>query len=153
MVSVFGYEYFGRPYVVGEAPGPKGGVPLEGARQRIGKLIGADPDDLALQFEWRNLLDEWPGYGPNGGSAFPMEAARRRARFMLIHHRPLGVDRNRPFIYLGRRVAAAFGFRGEWFEWSHDQVVTPHPSGLSRWWNDPANVARAREFWQTEVSQ
>jgi hypothetical protein len=79
-----------------------------------------------------------------------MDAARHRARYELVHHRPLGVTRNRPFIYLGKRVAEAFGFRGEWFEWSHDQVVAPHPSGLSRWWNDPNNVGLARAFWAAE---
>jgi len=149
--AVFGYTYYGKPYVIGEAPGPRPGAPLEAARRRIARLIREDEAELAELFEWMNLLDEWPGYGPGGGSAFPVEAARRRARMHMINTRPAGVTRNRPFVYLGKRVAAAFDFRGEWFEWHNDQVVTPHPSGLSRWWNDRANEARARQFW-TELA-
>lgn len=56
-------------------------------------------------------------------------------------------------IYLcGTRVAAAFGVRGSMAglvgQGTHSggtrAVVLPHPSGLSRWWNDPANVRGLR---------
>lgn len=142
---VVGYEYFGRPHVIGEAPGPKGGVPLEGARRRIGCLIGLSSDEMAERFEWRNLLDEWPGYGPSGGSEFPIEAARQAAE----REREAAV-RGQRYILLGRRVGRAFGTTAEWFRWQNNLLVAPHPSGLSRWWNDAANVERARQFWAQE---
>ena len=152
-MTVYGYEYFGRPYVYGEAPGPSAGVPsagapLSGIRRRLGKLIGVSEDEMAELFVWKNLLDEWPGYGPGGGSKFPASAARHRARFELARFRPLTLTTNRPFIYLGKRVAKAFDFDGEWLVWSHDQAVCPHPSGLNRWWNDSEHVEQARAFWE-----
>ena len=136
-----GYEYFGRPYVIGEAPGRSNGTPLRGARRRIAKLVELDEDDLLEMFHWQNLLDQWPGYGPNGGSHFPMDAAREAARHVS----------ERPLILLGRRVATAFGVDQPWFGWRDGIAVTPHPSGLSRWWNDPANLEAARVFWRTQV--
>jgi len=152
VTSIYGYTYYGRPHseqtVFGEAPGPTPGAPLAQARKRIGELIGLTPDEMAERFEWRNLLDEWPGYGPGGGSAFPKNAARHRARYELVHHRPLTMTTNRRFIYLGKRVAEAFHFDEQWLTWRNDQAICPHPSGLNRWWNEPANLERAREFWR-----
>jgi len=145
VTDVIGYEYFGRPYVFGEAPGPSAGRPLSGARRRLGVLAGVGEDEMAQLFEWRNLLDEWPGYGPGGGSEFPSRAARQAAQELALS----GAERR---IYLGRRVAGAFGFHGEWLVWRGRESVCPHPSGLNRWWNDPENVGRAREFWRREVS-
>lgn len=152
MTTVYGYSYYGRPYVFGEAPGPTPGPPLEGIRKRIGALVGLTADEVAERCEWRNLLDQWPGYGPGGGSAFPMAAARHRARFEMVRHRPLTLTTNRRFIYLGRRVAAAFRFDAEWLVWKNDQAVSPHPSGLNRWWNKPENIEQAIAFW-TEVME
>ena len=146
---VVGYEYFGKPYVIGEAPGRRnGGLPLEGARRRIGALIGLTAEDMAEMFHWENLLDAWPGYGPNGGSKFPMSDARARASYLFYEK-----HREHPFILLGKRVAAAFGVptNQPWFVWRADVAVCPHPSGLSRWWNDPENVESCREFWRTQV--
>lgn len=60
-------------------------------------------------------------------------------------------------VLLGGRVAAAFHVGSPLFEWGLAVEVdagvgwtyarSPHPSGRSHWWNDPANVAVAREFW------
>ena len=55
-------------------------------------------------------------------------------------------DRRR--IYLGKRVSAAFRFDEDFFVWRRSQVVCPHPSGLNRWWNEPANVQSAAAFWK-----
>lgn len=149
---VVGYTYYGKPYVIGEAPGPTPGLPLSGARTRIGKLIGRSAEEMAELFIWRNLLDRWPGYGPSGGSAFPMEVAKQEARHLLavrhVHAHVLTPPQYRRLILLGKRVAAAFSHNGDWFEWVGETVVTPHPSGLNRFWNDPANVERARAFWK-----
>lgn len=138
---VVGYEYFGRPYVIGEAPGRRPGLPLAGARRRIARLLEIEPEELADMFHWQNLLSEWPGYGPNGGSEFPMEAARAAATEIT----------QRPLILLGRRVAQAFDVDQPWFVWRDGLAVCPHPSGLSRWWNDPEHTQQATEFWRTQV--
>ena len=56
------------------------------------------------------------------------------------------------YLLCGRRVAAAFGFRADvaylrWYRWEGKwYAVIPHPSGIVRWYNDPANVQRARRF-------
>jgi hypothetical protein len=57
----------------------------------------------------------------------------------------------RSFVLLaGHRVAAAFGVREgylrEFVLQGVPAAVVPHPSGVNRWWNDPANVARASAF-------
>lgn len=55
-------------------------------------------------------------------------------------------------ILLGSRVATAFGMKAyDGFTWNtilRDCRVArmPHPSGRNLFWNDPANVARARAF-------
>lgn len=52
-------------------------------------------------------------------------------------------------VMLGRKVATAFNYTAEFFTWQHacpghTLVSIPHPSGLSRAWNDPAAGQRAR---------
>lgn len=50
-------------------------------------------------------------------------------------------------ILLGARVAKAFDLAAlRVCEWYGDVAVMPHPSGRNRWYNDPANVARAEDF-------
>lgn len=142
-MKVVGYQYYGKPYVVGEAPGPRPGVPLEAARKRLAGLCGVSPSVLADRMEWVNLLAAWPGYGPSGGSTFPMDAAREAAARL---------SEVRPLILLGKRVAKAFGVEQPWFWWVDNIAVVPHPSGLNRWWNDPQNTARATEFWKLVIA-
>jgi hypothetical protein len=59
----------------------------------------------------------------------------------------------RPKILLGAKVAKSFGFTPfRPFELVDDKVVVlPHPSGLSRSWNDPGAYQRARGFVQLIV--
>lgn len=78
-------------------------------------------------------------------------------------------------VLLGRRVAAAFGVDARWpfYEWTFllrgpcpraerwplvvtDQEVTravvlPHPSGRSRWWNDPMALDELTKFAKEEL--
>lgn len=66
----------------------------------------------------------------------------------------------RRVILLGSRVARAFGYQDlELFDVIRaysdpggpmEVVRAPHPSGRSHWWNDPANVERAAEFWRAQ---
>lgn len=62
-------------------------------------------------------------------------------------------------VLVGRNVTRAFGAleSWDWLEWVHLRAwdekyggprvsIMPHPSGLSRWWNDAKNVARAQRW-------
>jgi uracil-DNA glycosylase len=148
------------PVLVGEAPSrdTEGLPPFSGrSGARLAELLGEDP---AEAFALENLLRRWPGPAGSGkGSAFPLGPARKGARRLLRAYR------GRRFILAGWRVASAFGVRpcGHWpreLEWCGDWAhsldgsgagagsfaVLPHPSGVNLWWNDPANVERARRF-------
>jgi hypothetical protein len=128
-----------RVLVVGEAPGRVGaGTTLEGAARRVPEI---------LRLERTNLLAEYPGrYGK--GTHWPLALAKAEATYLLLEHP------RRPLVLMGARVAAAFELARsdyewlEWFPWRDRRLaVCPHPSGIVRWWNDPANVMLARKFF------
>lgn len=125
--------------VVGQAPGPNTdpAEPLSGASgRRLAALCGS-----AFPFERVNVLDAWPGRCGKG-DAFP-----KPVRSPLVRSLAAGGADHR-VVLLGRSVASLFGLAAvPWFEWRGRFVVVPHPSGISHWWNDPANVERARRFW------
>lgn len=73
---------------------------MEGIVAFVAKITGIHPTTLWDNLNWWNLLHEWPGYGPGGGSEFPKDAARLRAAELA--------ELPGPRIYLGRRVAEAF---------------------------------------------
>ena len=58
----------------------------------------------------------------------------------------------RPFVlFLGRKVAEAFGFDFRrlgylWWDGETECAVVPHPSGVNRWWNDWHNRTEASAF-------
>lgn len=76
--------------------------------------------------------------------------ARDRATRMRLTPGP-----DRTFVLLGAKVTRAFGLEWRPFWWErvqellplpvHTFVVLPHPSGLSRYWNEPGAYERARE--------
>jgi hypothetical protein len=131
--------------IVGEAPNRSGKTGLAGKRM-------ADLGTVGLPR--KNLLQEWPG-SEGKGSAFPMALAVPAA-MKLWSRTPLRV----PMLFVGTRVAAAFGLRDRaeyeflwWREYRGRRVaVMPHPSGIVLWWNDPANVEAAGEFFRELVS-
>lgn len=154
-----------RVLLIGEAPGKSGrpGDPaLEGrAGRRIARLCGIEYEEYLRRFDRRNLLPEWPGKAPGNGSAWPREEARAIARTNRFSRsldadaeERVGFRHYRDVVLLGRRVADAFGLRST-YPWFHPTLVmrprfwvAPHPSGASRWWNDPENVKRAEAFWK-----
>lgn len=135
------------PMIVGESPGKSGesgADVVRGSSRRMVDLCGG------ARLPWTNLLDEeilpWPR----------SYAERRAAELMNSKQDALG-----PWLLLGARVAEAFGIDrgpGEWLQWYKSPqtrahlVTVPHPSGLNRWWNEPANVAAAEELL-TAVAQ
>lgn len=154
-----------KPLLVGEAPGPNGDPekPLEGrpasrllAVMRIdGPRGGPRPAaELAKHFEVRNLLDE-PMARPEGtkGCEWPKEEAAAAAKRLATL-----LELEQPVVFLGKRVAEAFDFRLDYFEWSYGAllqvarvpaVIIPHPSGIVRLWNDPTTGVQAGyTLWQ-----
>lgn len=148
-----------RLLVVGEAPSAQyGGRPLQGdTGRRLAALAGVGHGQLLAAVDAVNLFDAWPG-PENHGSAFPVREARDAAV------RLLATITGRRVLLLGGRVVAAFGLVGlEPFRW-HDVdipriadgrsrlvtvtrvAVVPHPSGVSRSYNDPRVRAQAAEF-------
>jgi hypothetical protein len=91
-----------------------------------------------------NVIQRYPGRSGKG-AAFPLDEARvGLAR--LRRRTPLRVA----FVYVGKRVAAADGWRGPYLQWGEHRgrlvATLPHPSGINQWWNDPANVELAGRF-------
>lgn len=143
-----------RPLLIGQAPGPRSdpAEPLAGrCGARLAYLCGLPLDEFMRRFERVNLLDRFPG--KNGkGDAFDRPLAERGAVRLAMAKAFVG----RQVVLLGGHVAGTFGFRGEVPLLAFDftplfpggVALCPHPSGISMWWNEPANVDAAREFWR-----
>ena len=126
--------------IVGVDPGRRGQSPLPGGSpsgRRLSSLCDLTPDEFEDRFDRINLHSDY-------GSS---ESSDWRAAENL---RP--ILRGRRVIALGRRVAKALKFPQETLGWSLQPeciaATVPHPSGLSRWWNDPENESAARLFMQ-----
>lgn len=107
---------------------------------RLSKILGMSEDEYIAAFERRNLLaqDRWSA---------PL--ARRAAQALLCEVRD-----GDALVLLGARVSKAFGF--DFAPCTvHDRLlngearvrylVSPHPSGLSRQWNDPTMRLAVRD--------
>jgi hypothetical protein len=102
-----------------------------------------------------NLLGEFPGKAGDKGDLFPMAEAREGAGKVMLASGP-GAE----IVMLGRGVLRAFlpflprgaTQKMQFFEalahGGRTFVLAPHPSGISHWWNDPANREAAAGFWR-----
>jgi len=172
-----GRGYFGvdagRVLLVGEAPNKwmqeTGRMKNALLREDLAALCGVSfPADFFRLFARTNVLDFWPGPAKGGkGSAFPMDQARPAARDLM---RQISTScRFDRMVLMGRRVAEAVLGPGHkdhaWFEWFYlapahygaakppaapglSVAVAPHPSKISRWWNEAKNVGEAQKFWR-----
>jgi hypothetical protein len=126
--------------LVGEAPNASGRGRIANATASGRRLALLGWGDLPRT----NVIQRFPGRSGKGASFPRDEASDGLAK--LWRRTPRRVA----FVYMGRRVAAADGWRGPYLEWGLHrgrQVATfPHPSGINMWWNDPANVELARAF-------
>jgi uracil-DNA glycosylase len=150
-----------KPLFIGEAPSrtsdPK--VAFSGrSGQRLANIAGLSHDEFLRRVDTVNLLGYWPGKRGKGDDLDPFQAAV--AATNVLFERCVG----RKLVFLvGRRVADAFGFRdydllSGYIAPSKNifgvrpsmngptWVVLPHPSGVNRWWNDPANVRKAKRL-------
>lgn len=145
-----------RVVIVGEAPGRRGdpSKPLSGAvGKNLAAICGMTEAAFRKSFVLDNVLREWPGRKPGAkGDRWSAGAARlATARFRFGDDPSL-------FVFLGKRVAKAFGVPnpGRSLCTTFDNgrslwAVVPHPSAVNRWWNDATNVARASVFFRREV--
>lgn len=146
---------------VGQAPGRRFGrrLAFEGPTgDRLARACGLEShQELRERALLINLWGRYPG--PSGrvqgdgfvSAAAARAAARRRAR--LLASRGCEI-----VVCCGRAVATGFGLGDRPFlSWGELQLrrgvlarvaVVPHPSGVSRWWNDPAARRRASNFLQ-----
>lgn len=132
--------------LVGQALNQRGRAkePLDGAAgRRLAALAGLDHHLFMARFERVNLLEQG-----EPGAQFDVRAARDVADDLRQRWR------GRKAVLLGRGVAAAFRLVPDDYEWFKpleippgvEAAVMPHPSGISHWWNDPANVQAARDY-------
>lgn len=138
-----------KPLIVGQAPSrfsdPR--EPLSGrSGRRLAALCGTDLDGFLAAFERVNLIGSHPGKAGKGDS-FPLARARRAAAVVSARFH------GRSVVLLGGNVAAALGVAGvDLLRWHKAPgftfAVCPHPSGVCRWWNSPANEKAARVFWR-----
>lgn len=150
-----------RPLIIGQAParGNDGLLPFagrSGARLAYLAGVGTSGDDLPAHFVLTNLLDRYPGKQGSKGDRFDKALGKERAEeIMRVLENP---DRySRWVIFMGKTVARAFGFRHHPYlvSWSwnqHSFIIFPHPSGINRWWNDPANEAQASRILKEILS-
>lgn len=137
--------------LIGQAPGRLGDParPLvgKGSGDLLQRLTGAMPGQYERLFERRNLLGSWPGRSSAGGDSFPQSEAKHAAQAIL----PSLAGRR--VVLLGSGVARAFGFSAKTtrFRWVERDGATfalsPHPSQVNRWWNNPRNRAEAARFF------
>lgn len=156
-----------KPLLVGEAPNRStsgmGYPPLSGAPSvmvcqalgialpdhhldRRGRILKAYQEMRRL-FDARNLLSRHPGL------RWPADEAREAARKIELYE-------YRAVVLLGRKVARAFGLRGDFFgqttlEESCRRTVVlfaPHTSRLSHLWNDAANVQRLGDLLRRAIA-
>jgi hypothetical protein len=115
-------------YVVGESLGSGG------TRRRLASLFEVSENEMMDAVLWLNLW-EYPGTRPE-----------RYVRLVEESAEPLDA-----VVLLGRRVQRAFGLERQEalstiVRSSGTTILClPHPSGLNRWWNDPAHVREATE--------
>lgn len=98
---------------------------------RLCKLVmGLEPADYLTRFDRANLCD----------GKWGMREARARAAEI---QKRLGVS-----VLFGAKVCSAFDVEfkpfAAYITGSNDFVILPHPSGLSRAWNEPGAFERAR---------
>jgi len=135
-----------RLLIVGQAPS-RTSNPAEVLRGKSGakirELLGLSKRRF-IQCTRVNLAPLWTGKDGKG-DAFEADPD------LVITALSLARD-HETVLLLGRAVSGALGYGGyEYFEPIKKEKTTfyvvPHPSGINRWWNDPANRRVAERFF------
>jgi uracil-DNA glycosylase len=142
-----------RAYLYGQAPGIVEGQerrPWRGrAGQTLRRWLDLDEEEFYATFYCASVTRCYPGRSPSGtGDRVPAPAERELCSFwfewelrllqpsLLVAVGGLAVRRLVPGRGLGECIGATFGHAGT------TVIPLPHPSGVSRWLNEPANSAR-----------
>jgi uracil-DNA glycosylase family 4 len=156
-----------RAYILGQAPGVVEGVerrPWRGrAGQTLRRWLGMDEEEFYGTFYCASVTRCYPGRAPGGGGD-RMPTAREQELCAFWREWELKVLRPGLIVAVGglatKRLLGLSRLDtciGERFELDEAAVVPlPHPSGVSRWLNDPANRARvdhAVELVQAELAR
>jgi hypothetical protein len=113
-------------------------LPEHASGGRLARALGMSALEYLSAFERVNLLQ---------GPKWSIPEARKRAATVLA-----STPKGGALVLLGARVAAAFGVPfapvslhvARVGEVARDALVVPHPSGLSRAWNDPLTAQKVR---------
>lgn len=126
------------------------GTPNGRSMRRLARLLGISPEEFGEHFGWVNLLGRWPGKSGKGDKWHAGAALMNAAKFRGA----LSAKKTPTTVFmLGYNVSEAFGVSGTYFCGSIEHpfggaevafIVFPHPSGVSRWWNDARNAKEAR---------
>jgi uracil-DNA glycosylase len=142
-----------RAYILGQAPGSVEAVerrPWRGrAGQTLRRWLGMDEEEFYGTFYCASVTRCYPGRAP-GGSGDRTPTAREQELCAFWREWELRLLRPGLIVAVGGLAAKRLlGLSrldiciGERFELDEAAVVPlPHPSGVSRWLNDPANRAR-----------
>ena len=143
-----------KPLIVGQAPSRIGtGEPFTGpSGRRLCELMNLpNLEELKQYFDLDNIIDKPVDKRDRKGDTFPRQLARRSATKLLTREDELGREL---IIGCGIHVCRAFGIGVREFFKLYDigesgrlrLLSFPHPSGISRFWNDRNNVERARTW-------
>lgn len=142
-----------RPLIVGRDPGTDWEphhIPLTrgSSARRLASFCGLDdPIELADHFELVNLYREPVTHWDRA------DAERRADNMRRLF------TQGRKVVLLGNDVRTAFGmggFRVEPLTWYASGTLVchvPHPSGRTRYWNDPAHVAKATDLFTQLIKE
>jgi uracil-DNA glycosylase family 4 len=142
-----------RAYILGQAPGTVEGAerrPWRGrAGQTLRRWLGMDEEEFYATFYCTSVTRCYPGRVPGGGGD-RMPTAREQELCAFWREWELKLLRPGLIVAVGglatKRLLGVSRLDtciGERFELGDAAVVPlPHPSGVSRWLNDPANRAR-----------
>lgn len=119
----------GRPAFIGSSSGA-----------RLEALLGLQPGELGRIADTANLCSTFPGSKELGDVEPPHDTLEAAAADLDLQ----GYERA---VLCGDAVRRAFGVKDEYLSIVEIRgvptLVLPHPSGINRWWNDPANVRAA----------
>jgi len=143
-----------KPLIVGEAPSKNEFTerPIEG---RVGKRLagccGMPLVQFLEHFDRVNLLHVRQDTKEKGFE-FDLKAARVEAERLRD-----GFKEDQIVLLLGGRVAEAFRVHDHYFVETRVNFarlyIVPHPSGVNRYWNDPANVEKMNTFMRLIVER
>jgi uracil-DNA glycosylase family 4 len=145
-----------RAYILGQAPGAVEAVerrPWRGrAGQTLRRWLGMDEEEFYATFYCASVTRCYPGRAPGGGGD---RTPTTREQELCAFWREWELKLMRPGLIVavgGLATRRLLGLTrldeciGERFELDEAVVVPlPHPSGVSRWLNEPANRARVEK--------